>query len=51
VIGLLGDRARHLEVREDGERRTVTAQLERADDELLHLLSDLDTVEAVHWRK
>jgi putative Mg2+ transporter-C (MgtC) family protein len=51
VLDLLGDRSRHLEVRDDGDRRTVIARLEGADDELLRRLSELDSVESVRWRK
>jgi putative Mg2+ transporter-C (MgtC) family protein len=51
VLDVLGDRASHLELREDSGRRTVVARLEHADDELLHRLSDLDSVAAVRWRK
>jgi putative Mg2+ transporter-C (MgtC) family protein len=51
VLDVLGDRVRHLEVRDDGNRRTVLARLERADDELLRNLSDLDSVESIRWKK
>jgi putative Mg2+ transporter-C (MgtC) family protein len=51
VLGVLGEQPVHLEVRDDGGRRTVVARLEHADDQLLRRLSELDSVAAVQWRR
>src|SRR5262249_17693776 len=51
VLDLLGDRARHVEIRTDGPRRVVTAACEGADERLVADLSDLDPVEGVRWHR
>jgi putative Mg2+ transporter-C (MgtC) family protein len=50
VLDLLGDRVRHLEVRDYAGQRVATIDLSGADHGLVAELSDLDVVAAVRWR-
>jgi putative Mg2+ transporter-C (MgtC) family protein len=51
VLDLLADRTRHVEVRMEGHRRVVTAELESVDEKLVAAISDLDGVDSVRWRR
>jgi putative Mg2+ transporter-C (MgtC) family protein len=51
VLDLLAERTRYVEVRAEGRRRVVTAELEGVDEKLVAKLSDLEVVEGVRWRR
>ena len=50
VLDLLGNEARHLEVRDYAGRRVITAELPIVDENLIGKLDDLDSVAGIRWR-